>query len=107
MRSKKSILFVMNTLGRAGAERALIELMRALDPEKYRIFLYVLIPRGELFAEVPEYVKVLNRKTAEQPDRDRPERHRENGDSSGQGRADGENPAAYARRRDARPSRQL
>ncbi len=62
MHSKKTILFVMNTLGRAGAERALIELMRVLDPEKYRIFLYVLIPRGELFAEVPEYVTVLNRK---------------------------------------------
>lgn len=63
MRSKKSILFLMNTMGRAGAERALIELMRVLDPEKYRISLYVLIPRGELFSEVPEYVRILNRRT--------------------------------------------
>ena len=53
----------MNTMGRAGAERALIELMRVLDPEKYRISLYVLIPRGELFSEVPEYVRILNRRT--------------------------------------------
>lgn len=63
MSKKRSILFVMNTMGRAGAERALIELMRILDPEKYSIFLYVLIPRGELFNEVPEYVRILNRKT--------------------------------------------
>lgn len=63
MRSKKSILFLMNTMGRAGAERALIELMRVLDPERYRISLYVLIPRGELFSEVPEYVHILNRRT--------------------------------------------
>ena len=53
----------MNTLGRAGAERALIALMRVLDPEKYEISLYVLIPRGELFGEVPPYVRILNRKT--------------------------------------------
>lgn len=53
----------MNTMGRAGAERALIELMRILNPEDYRISLYVLIPRGELFAEVPEHVRILNRKT--------------------------------------------
>lgn len=63
MSSRKSILFVMNTMGRAGAERALIELMRLLDPKQYRISLYVLIPRGELFAEVPGYVHILNRHT--------------------------------------------
>lgn len=57
MESKKSILFVMNTMG-----RALIELMRVLDPSKFRISLYVLIPRGELFDEVPEYVHILNRR---------------------------------------------
>ena len=42
--SKKSILFVMNTMGRAGAERALFELMGVLDPSKFRTSLYVLIP---------------------------------------------------------------
>lgn len=60
---RKSILFVMNTMGRAGAERALIELLRILNPEQYKVYLYVLIPRGELFSEVPEYVKILNRRT--------------------------------------------
>ncbi len=62
---KKSILFVMNTMGRAGAERALIELMKMLDPAKYHVYLYVLIPRGELFGELPDYVEVLNKKTDE------------------------------------------
>lgn len=36
--------------------------MRVLDPSKFRISLYVLIPRGELFDEVPEYVHILNRR---------------------------------------------
>ena len=63
MNRKKKILFVMNTLGRAGAERALIALMRLLYKEKYRLCLYVLIPRGEIFREVPEYVHILNYKT--------------------------------------------
>ncbi len=62
MRSKKRILFVMNTMGRAGAERALVELMRLLDPARYSLYLYVLLPRGEMFGEVPDYVKLLNRK---------------------------------------------
>lgn len=63
MAEKKRILFVMNTMGRAGAERALAELTRILGPDKYELFLYVLIPRGEVFAELPEYVTVLNKKT--------------------------------------------
>lgn len=63
MKNRKKILFVMNTMGRAGAEHALIQMMRSLDHEKYELFLYVLIPRGEVFAKVPDFVKILNRKT--------------------------------------------
>lgn len=62
MHEKKSILFVITTMGRAGAERALLEMMRQLSPEQHELFLYVLIPRGELFAELPPYVTVLNRR---------------------------------------------
>ena len=62
MSEKKSVLFVMTTLGRAGAERALMELMRLLPPEQYDVSLYVLVPRGEMFAEVPPHVTVLNRR---------------------------------------------
>ena len=63
MHKRKQILFVMNTLGRAGAERALIELMRLLEPERYEVYLYVLVPRGEMFGQVPSHVRILNRKT--------------------------------------------
>lgn len=44
----KKILFVMNTMGRAGAERALLALIKNLPKEEYDISLYVLINRGEL-----------------------------------------------------------
>lgn len=62
----KKILFVMNTMGRAGAERALLALIKNLPKEEYDISLYVLINRGELFDEVPDYVHILtkNRITA-------------------------------------------
>lgn len=58
----KKILFVMNTMGRAGAERALIALMNTLPKEKYEISLLSLVNRGEMFQEVPEHVQILNRK---------------------------------------------
>lgn len=58
---KKKILFVINTLGRAGAEMAMLELMRSLPAEKYEISLYVILGQGELVRELPEHVRVLNR----------------------------------------------
>jgi len=62
----KKILFVINTLGRAGAENALISLLnRLVKTERYgqlKIYLYVITGRGELFSEVPENVTVLNGK---------------------------------------------
>lgn len=42
----KKILFVINTLGWAGAETALLELLRRLDAEEYEISLYVLLGAG-------------------------------------------------------------
>lgn len=59
---KKKILFVINTLGHAGAEVAMIELLKALDENKYDISLYVLLGQGELISRVPSYVKILNKK---------------------------------------------
>ena len=58
---RKKVLFVMNTMGRAGAERALIELTKAIDTKDADIYLYVIIPRGELFDELPEKVRILNK----------------------------------------------
>lgn len=57
----KKVLFVINTLGRAGAETALMELLRRMDPREYEISLYVLLGQGEMIDAVPSHVKVLNR----------------------------------------------
>lgn len=59
----KKILFVINTMGRAGAEMALIELLRKLDlMGKYQLYLYAVIPCGELFERVPANVKLVNKR---------------------------------------------
>ncbi len=49
-------------MGHAGAETALLELLRRLSPEEYDVSLYVLLSQGEMIHDVPEYVKVLNKK---------------------------------------------
>ena len=56
----KRILFVMNTLGHAGAETALLELLGRLK-ESYEIDLYVLMGQGELVSKLPPGVRLLNR----------------------------------------------
>lgn len=58
---KKKILFVINTLGRAGAETALIALLNNMDTKKYDIYLYVVLNQGEMAEELPSYVKLLNK----------------------------------------------
>lgn len=57
---KKKILFTINTFSRAGAETALLALLRQLDPEQYDISMFVLTGQGELISELPEYVTLLN-----------------------------------------------
>lgn len=57
----KKVLFVINTLGGAGAEKALIELLKRFPREQYEVSLYVLLDQGELISQIPEHVKVLNR----------------------------------------------
>ena len=57
----KKVLFVINTLGCAGAEKALLELLKRFLPEQYEVSLYVLLGQGELIHEIPEYVRVLNK----------------------------------------------
>lgn len=57
----KKVLFVINTLGGAGAEKALLELLKRFPKEQYEISLYVLLDQGELISQVPSHVKVLNK----------------------------------------------
>jgi glycosyltransferase involved in cell wall biosynthesis len=59
---KKTVLFVINTMGRAGAETALLELLRRIDKEEYKVFLYVLTGQGEMLSQIPEGVKLVNKK---------------------------------------------
>ena len=59
----KKILFVMNTMGRAGAEKALLELLKRIDKTKYEVSLYVLTGQGELINDAPEGVRLLNKMT--------------------------------------------
>ena len=63
----KKVLFVINTLGQAGAETALLELLRRINPDEYEISLYVLMGQGEMRSKLPHYVKVLNRTYCETP----------------------------------------
>ena len=57
----KKVLFVINTLGGAGAEKALLELLKKFTPDQYETSLYVLMDQGELIHQLPKYVKVLNK----------------------------------------------
>ncbi|MBD5545130.1 MAG: glycosyltransferase [Lachnospiraceae bacterium] len=57
---KKKILFVINTMGRAGAEKCLLSMLKYMDMERYEISLFSVINRGEMFRHVPKGVKILN-----------------------------------------------
>lgn len=63
----KKLLFVINTLGQAGAETALLNLLRKIDPEQYEVSLYVLMGQGEMVSELPAYVRLLNDSFCESP----------------------------------------
>ena len=56
----KKVLVVINTLGCAGAEKAMLELLKRFSPEEYEVSLYVLLGQGEVIRQVPEYVKIMN-----------------------------------------------
>lgn len=57
----KKVLFVINTMGRAGAEMALLELLRRLKKEELELSLFVLTGQGEMLKELPEGVRLLNK----------------------------------------------
>ncbi len=61
----KKLLFIINTLGCGGAERAMLNLFSALDSNKYEISLFVLTSQGELRRELPDNVRLINKKYKE------------------------------------------
>lgn len=63
---KKKLLFVINTLSRAGAETALMELLKKLNGQEYEIYLYVITGQGEMIRMLPDSVRLLNPAFSEQ-----------------------------------------
>lgn len=61
MLEKKKILFVINTLGHAGAETAMLELLNRLEPDKYEIDLLVILGQGELVHQLPAHIVLKNK----------------------------------------------
>lgn len=59
----KKLLFIINTMGQAGAEKALVELLKRLNSMgKYELYLYTIIPCGEMFKAVPDKVHILSKR---------------------------------------------
>ena len=56
---KKKILLVSHALELGGAERSLIGLLDALNPEIWDIDLFLLRHEGELMDAIPEHVNLL------------------------------------------------
>ena len=50
----KKVLFVINTLGGAGAERALLELLKRFTPDQYEVDLYILLEQ-KLYSRVSSF----------------------------------------------------
>lgn len=55
----KKILIVSHSMEIGGAERSLLGLLSALDPQKVEIDLFLLRHEGELYEYIPSYVNVL------------------------------------------------
>lgn len=57
----KKLLFIINTLGYGGAERAMLNLLNEMVTKEYDISLFVLTGQGELRRELPDKVRLLNK----------------------------------------------
>lgn len=57
----KKILFVINTMGRGGAEMALLELLRSMKKREMEVSLYVLTGQGELTEQLSDGVILKNK----------------------------------------------
>lgn len=62
----KRVLFVINTMGRAGAEVSLLNLLYEM-PEDLEIDLLVLLGQGEMLADIPSRVNIINKKINKTP----------------------------------------
>ena len=58
--TRKKIFFAVNTLSKAGAEMAALELTKRLI-RRYDIDLLIMTGMGEMLGEVPKGVRLLNK----------------------------------------------
>jgi len=54
----KHILFMIDSLGEGGAEKVLINILRRMDTQRYKITVFLLYKQGTYIEQVPDYVKV-------------------------------------------------
>lgn len=57
----KKILFVINTMGQAGAETAFLDFLKKMDGSEYELSLYILMGQGEMIGKLPSNIRILNR----------------------------------------------
>lgn len=55
---KKKVLIIHDSMGGGGAERVLVTLLQALDPEKFDVTLLLIYSEGPFFSSIPQHVKV-------------------------------------------------
>lgn len=55
----KHVLFVIDTLRMGGAEKSLVSLLKALDPRRVKVDLYLFEAGGVLQREIPDWVNIL------------------------------------------------
>ncbi|AMV21424.1 glycosyltransferase [Planctomyces sp. SH-PL14] len=58
--SRRSVLFVVGSMGGGGAERQIVEILKRLDRSRFRPVLYLAHKRGELLGEVPADIPVYS-----------------------------------------------
>lgn len=58
---KKSILFVMESLGIGGAEKSLVTLLSMIDPKRYDIDLFLFRHSGAFMEQIPKNVTLLSK----------------------------------------------
>ena len=59
MGNKKKLLFVIPTMRIGGAEKALLSLLKALDPARVEVDLFLFEQGGELQQEIPNWISIL------------------------------------------------
>lgn len=57
--AKKRIIIISHALELGGAERSLIGLLEAADPEQYEVDLFLLRHQGELMKDIPDKIRLL------------------------------------------------